>query len=343
LSWIEVHEEFRTHPKVAHLAIVLGVSKAESRGYVIGLWLWAATYAPDGDLSRFDSKVIADGCDYTGEKDFKAALIQAEWVDRETCMIHDWHEYGLKMLQNDAAKQRRYRRRVDEAAAREEAPALKEAKTGVNKELGDGDVSVTSPLRDGPVEITNHLDLDHNQDKDQDKASSPLEGKIARETLGEDCQRVVDWWNVLAMDLRLKRISRMTDLRRVHIRQRLREPDFELDVLSTSIRGSPFLQGKNPRGWKVDFDWLIESTTNYVKVLEGKYENGNGNGHSATGVGGRSPGQHARRVPGQAAGTGKYAHVAGAWQPPGPGDPGGPGAPGNADAGASEVPAQESG
>lgn len=34
---------------------------------------------------------------------------------------------------------------------------------------------------------------------------------------------------------------------------------------------TPFLTGKNDRGWKIDFDFLIENDTNLFKVLEGKY------------------------------------------------------------------------
>ena len=34
---------------------------------------------------------------------------------------------------------------------------------------------------------------------------------------------------------------------------------------------TPFCRGQNDRGWKMDFDFLIENDTNLTKVLEGKY------------------------------------------------------------------------
>lgn len=35
---------------------------------------------------------------------------------------------------------------------------------------------------------------------------------------------------------------------------------------------SAFCRGKNDRNWKVDFSWFIENSNNYLKVLEGKYD-----------------------------------------------------------------------
>lgn len=49
------------------------------------------------------------------------------------------------------------------------------------------------------------------------------------------------------------------------------------------VRGSPFLNGENDRGWKADFEWLTNES-NLVKVLEGKYD-GNGNGSRNAGRG----------------------------------------------------------
>jgi hypothetical protein len=39
---------------------------------------------------------------------------------------------------------------------------------------------------------------------------------------------------------------------------------------------TPFLRGEGPTGWCADFDWLIVDDTNYLKVLEGRYDAGAG-------------------------------------------------------------------
>jgi hypothetical protein len=35
---------------------------------------------------------------------------------------------------------------------------------------------------------------------------------------------------------------------------------------------TPFLLGENDRGWRATFDWLLANNTNYLAVLEGKYD-----------------------------------------------------------------------
>jgi hypothetical protein len=39
---------------------------------------------------------------------------------------------------------------------------------------------------------------------------------------------------------------------------------------------TPFLCGSGPAGWRANFDWMIANDTNYLKVLEGRYDSGDG-------------------------------------------------------------------
>jgi hypothetical protein len=49
---------------------------------------------------------------------------------------------------------------------------------------------------------------------------------------------------------------------------------------AVSIAAStPFCCGENDRGWRVDFDWLIENDRNLVKVREGRYATNGSNGN----------------------------------------------------------------
>jgi hypothetical protein len=45
--------------------------------------------------------------------------------------------------------------------------------------------------------------------------------------------------------------------------------DYERAV--TLCATTPFLSGKNERGWTANFDWLVENDLNLQKVLEGRY------------------------------------------------------------------------
>lgn len=43
------------------------------------------------------------------------------------------------------------------------------------------------------------------------------------------------------------------------------------EQLCNRMEESSFLKGKNDRGWKASFDWLLENDNNWVKVIEGNY------------------------------------------------------------------------
>jgi hypothetical protein len=44
---------------------------------------------------------------------------------------------------------------------------------------------------------------------------------------------------------------------------------------------TPFLCGAGPTGWRANFDWLVANNTNYLKILEGRYDAGGGNSRDA--------------------------------------------------------------
>lgn len=46
-----------------------------------------------------------------------------------------------------------------------------------------------------------------------------------------------------------------------------------LQNLFDKMQASKFLRGESSRGWKADLDWLFANDNNWVKVLEGKYDN----------------------------------------------------------------------
>lgn len=90
-------------------------------------------------------------------------------------------------------------------------------------------------------------------------------------TMNEDV--VIAWWNALADELGLARILRMTAARKKQLGKRLEEETWTLAALEAAIRDSKFLRGNNERGWKVNFDFVINASGS-TKILEGRYTNG---------------------------------------------------------------------
>lgn len=89
---------------------------------------------------------------------------------------------------------------------------------------------------------------------------------------------IVHAYNESIRNTPLKPIMSMTDNRRDSLKARWQEPLFcdNYRRLFGKVRDSRFLNGQRPTeahpNFKADFDWLIKNNENYVKVLEGKYD-----------------------------------------------------------------------
>ncbi|MFV0538754.1 MAG: hypothetical protein ACK5M3_15525 [Dysgonomonas sp.] len=46
-----------------------------------------------------------------------------------------------------------------------------------------------------------------------------------------------------------------------------------VNKLFEKAQASKFMRGDNKTGWRASFDWLFENSKNWVKVLEGNYDN----------------------------------------------------------------------
>lgn len=116
MAWIESHQSLRNHPKLARLARQLGIPKPQAVGHLMYLWWAAVDYAPDGDLSALEVEEIAEMADWQGDAQaFYAALVKAEFIDVDPCRIHDWEQYGGRLLtkrEANAERQRKHRERV---------------------------------------------------------------------------------------------------------------------------------------------------------------------------------------------------------------------------------------
>ena len=72
-----------------------------------------------------------------------------------------------------------------------------------------------------------------------------------------------------------KKCRSITPQRRKKLATRMANSQFanHLDEIFAKMKASDFLNGKNNRGWTPTIDWLLENDTNFMKILEGKYDN----------------------------------------------------------------------
>ena len=93
------------------------------------------------------------------------------------------------------------------------------------------------------------------------------------QTIRVPYQKILDAYNSACPPAGMAK-AKMTEARRAKLRTRWKEPEFQenYQTLFTKAAASDFLTGRNDRGWRADFAWLIQSEENYVKVLEGRYD-----------------------------------------------------------------------
>lgn len=110
------------------------------------------------------------------------------------------------------------------------------------------------------------------------KGNKPLPKKAPtkdnkKDTITKDKgESIWEQWNAFAGPLGLAVVLKLTDKRSAAIGARLSEQTFDLPGIFEKIKASSFLRGENDRGWKVDFDFVFCSANNYLKILEGKYD-----------------------------------------------------------------------
>lgn len=80
-----------------------------------------------------------------------------------------------------------------------------------------------------------------------------------------------DLWNLSVVRHGIAQIEKLPNGRIKKFKTRIKEESFDFIRILTAISESDMLKGKTT-SWKVDWDWIFENDTNYIKVMEGKYK-----------------------------------------------------------------------
>ncbi len=107
-------------------------------------------------------------------------------------------------------------------------------------------------------------------------------------------QEIISSWNSMCGNSTFSKVLKLTEARKSKIRSRLEEFGSSeeeqllmVEKLFEKAQNSTFLRGENRSGWRATFDWFFENSRNWVKVLEGNYDNKSVTGYE-TGRGGDS-------------------------------------------------------
>ncbi len=100
----------------------------------------------------------------------------------------------------------------------------------------------------------------------------------------DDLVSAVEGYNAVAKKLALPLAAKLTDERKRKLRQRLREHGLEAWRLClVKLAGNRWMHGENDRGWRADFDFLLQSKS-FIRLLEGGYDHDDAraNGHDVS-------------------------------------------------------------
>ncbi|MCQ2058698.1 MAG: DUF4373 domain-containing protein [Bacteroidaceae bacterium] len=109
---------------------------------------------------------------------------------------------------------------------------------------------------------------------------STVQEKIEKESIHKrknfPYQEIAEKWNLIC-GKKLPRVNQLSDSRKAKIRSRLNEWGGQeawiptAEALFETIAESHFLTGGNNNSWTATFDWVFNNSTNWMKVMDGNY------------------------------------------------------------------------
>lgn len=102
MDWFKVYAGIQHHPK--RYAFEEVAQTKYGLQYIVGLFCFTCTYAPEGDLSKFSAGQIAKACEWEGDANlFMQALVSAGFLDKndQTCIVHDWSEIHQRFIKEN--------------------------------------------------------------------------------------------------------------------------------------------------------------------------------------------------------------------------------------------------
>ena len=296
--WLKVYQTLKEHHKLTDAADDLAVEPVLLMGMLVSFWLWAMDNAPDGNLGKIKPGSIARAAQWDGDPTvFIAALKDNEWLDQNddgTLSIHNWDEYGGKIVKdNEKDKSRKNSRKPSgnppeiQEDSEEVPPEILESSVGNPEEFRDVSDGIPPEIHRNSEENPS-LDKDKELDKDIElNTTTPLpppEGEVVKSrsspTDSVPYQKIMALYNEIC-GATLGAIKGINGRRRKAVDGRWKDLGKDIakfEALFRAVMANPFLRGEE-KDWHADFDWLMVAG-NMDKVLEDKYFRNGRNGRN---------------------------------------------------------------
>ena len=210
----------------------------------------------------------------SSDDDMRILLAKNYLIPFETgvCVIKDWkiHNY----IQKDRYKETLYKQ--EKSMIQEDVnnsyflKPVQEVCPVCIQDVSKMDTQVRLGKSKDSIEL--ELELEENNSLSEDKSSEPIPEKTPKGIGLKEVKEFVDLYNSIAV--RLPKVQKISSNREKKIKARLKNIDLNgWKKVFERCEKSDFCCGVNKNNWTASLDWLISNDNNYVKVLEGRYDN----------------------------------------------------------------------
>jgi uncharacterized protein YdaU (DUF1376 family) len=238
------------------IAGTLALSLEEKGAYSVCLDLIYDRGGPIPDDAQWISRVC--GCSVRKWKTIRETLVNAgKLVASDGTLSND---KARKLLENSAKEARKL---SENGAKGAEKTNEKRESLQQNNNLEEK----------GPSETKRQSIFQKLEARSQIERKGPPLPPTALQTNNSELQEAVSDWNDLAEQVGLAKVARLTPARAKKLRRRLDDCD-GINGWTGAMRkvaASEFLTGKNDRGWRADFDFVLQEKS-FTKLMEGGYD-----------------------------------------------------------------------
>lgn len=267
VKWIKITTDMFDNRKIKHLR------RLPDGDSIVLIWVMLLTLA--GRCNSGGMIFLTENIPYTpkmlaDELDFEESTVQLALTALEQlCMIQTNGDGFLAVTGWEKHQN------IEGMEKIRESKRLAQARWRAKKALESSTVDTTVDTTE--IE-SNNAEEDIEEESEEDKKISTVSKDTVRST---DVLRIAEAWNDLS-SLGISSISKITQGTKREEMLKKRIKDYGVDSILaaiSNIRNSDFLQGKNKSGFTITFDWFIKPN-NFLKVLEGNYDNMKGGGNS---------------------------------------------------------------
>jgi hypothetical protein len=243
--WYRAYEGTVTDAKLHEAAVVAGVSRSVS----IASW-----------HALLESAAGRNNCGSFDVTARRIAVILCEQVKDIEAVFAAFEELGL-IEQGAVARWKDRQFQSDDSAPRVRKHREKKRRETAGNANGNADVTACNGDVTPPETETETYLSSSNEDVSAEPTNKPL-------TKAE----VIEAWQSRMVPQGFPAIRKMTGQRERLLRARLRDSTLDewLQAMA-ALERSAFCRGENDRGWRADFDFLLQPKS-FTKLLEGAYD-----------------------------------------------------------------------